>query len=187
MPQIFHPSTNVISRVSVLGGGLIIAAAGGVLLMFGRSDYATEVNVVRSQPIEFSHRHHAGELGIDCRYCHTGVETSAIAGMPSTETCLTCHRSIWRNSPKLAAVHESARTGLPIRWTRVHDLPDFVYFDHSIHVARGMACEKCHGHVDDMPLMRRQHTLHMEWCLECHRHPPDNLVTATTHCSTCHR
>jgi hypothetical protein len=129
------------------------------------------VDVVRDQPVPFSHDHHVSGLGIDCRYCHTTVETSAFAGIPSTEICMGCHSQIWNDSPLLAPVRESYRSGEPLRWTRVHDLPDFAYFDHSIHVAKGIACESCHGRVDRMPLMRKAYSLQMEWCLDCHRHP----------------
>src|SRR5258708_25577585 len=149
----------------------MLGLTGWLLEQVSRSDYTTGVHVVRNQPVEFSHQHHVGGLGIDCRYCHTGVEESSMAGMPPTETCMQCHRWIWRESPKLAPVRDSFRTGRPIRWARVHDLPDFVYFDHGIHVKKGVACVTCHGRIDRMPLVRREHTLHMQWCLACHRHP----------------
>src|SRR5438874_9464915 len=171
MPQIFHPSTNTISRVSIAGLigvlGLTAAVAGG----FFESTYLTGVNVPQDQPVPFSHQHHVGGLGIDCRYCHTTVETAAFAGMPASETCMSCHSQIWKDSPLLAPVRDSFRTGKPLVWTRVHDLPDFVYFNHSIHVAKGIGCESCHGRVDQMPLMRKDASLLMEWCLHCHRHP----------------
>ncbi len=171
MPQIFHPATNTLARISVLGGAGILALTGWLLLAVGRSDYATEVNVVRSQPVEFSHEHHVGGLGIDCRFCHTSAEDSNMAGIPPTETCMECHRHIWRDSPRLAVVRESFRSGRPIRWTRVHDLPDFVYFNHSIHVNKGVGCTTCHGQVDRMPLMWQEKSLQMEWCIDCHRSP----------------
>jgi hypothetical protein len=171
MPQIFHPSTNTLARVSILGAVLILALAGWLASRLTRSDYITQVNVVRPQPVEFSHEHHVSGLGIDCRYCHTSVEDSAFAGIPPTETCMQCHAQIWSESPKLAPVRESFRNGQPIRWTRVHDVPDFAYFDHSIHVKKGIGCSTCHGRVDLMPLTWRAETLHMEWCLECHRNP----------------
>lgn len=122
-----------------------------------------------TQPIPFSHKHHAGDDGIDCRYCHTSVENSPFAGMPSTRTCLTCHSQLFRDAPMLEPLHASARTGIPIAWQRVHDLPDFVYFDHSIHVAKGVACIECHGRIDQMPLTWRVAPLEMQWCLACHR------------------
>ena len=171
MPQIFHPSTNTIARASVFGGLLVIAAAVYAGNAFLRSSYVTQVDVVRDQPVPFSHDHHVSGLGIDCRYCHSTVETAAFAGMPSTEVCMGCHSQVWKDSPLLAPVRESYASGKPLAWTRVYDVPDFVYFDHSIHVAKGIACQKCHGPVDRMPLMRKATTLHMEWCLACHRHP----------------
>ena len=119
----------------------------------------------------FSHKHHVGGLGIDCRYCHTAVEKSSSAGIPPTETCMSCHSQIWSDAPMLEPVRESYRSGNSIQWTKVHDLPGFVYFNHSIHVAKGMGCAVCHGRVDQMPLMYQQNTLFMEWCLDCHRQP----------------
>jgi hypothetical protein len=171
MPQVFHPSTNTISRVSILGVvGLValVALLGGSLL---QSTYLTNVNVPREQPVPFSHEHHVGGLGIDCRYCHATVERSAFAGMPSTETCMHCHRQIWAASPMLEPVRASWRSGEPLRWTRVYDLAGFAYFDHAIHVATGVACVTCHGRVDDMPLLWQANPLHMQWCLGCHREP----------------
>jgi hypothetical protein len=171
MPQIFHPATNTLSKVSILGALLILAAIGWVLYAFIRSDYVTQVDVVRPQPVQFSHEHHVSGLGIDCRYCHTSVETSPFAGIPPTETCMNCHSQIWSDSPMLAPVRASFRTGRPLAWTRVHDLPDFAYFDHSIHVQKGIGCATCHGRVDRMPLAWRESTLQMQWCLDCHRRP----------------
>jgi len=171
MPQIFHPSTNTISRVSIVAAVLALSAFALVGGSLQRSPYLTEVGVPRVQPIPFSHKHHVAGLGIDCRYCHTSVEESSFAGIPPTETCMNCHREIWKDSPMLEAVRESYRSGRPLEWIRVHDLPDFVYFDHSIHVAKGVGCASCHGRVDDMPLTWRVATLHMDWCLDCHRHP----------------
>ena len=171
MSQIFHRSTNTISRVSVFGGvaALVILLAG--VAAINRSYYVTEVNVARTQPVQFSHKHHVKDDGIDCRYCHTSVEESPFAGMPPTSTCMNCHTQIWANSPLLEPVRESYRTGQSIQWTRVHNLPGFVYFNHSIHVNKGVGCVTCHGRVDDMPLMWRENSLYMEWCLECHRAP----------------
>lgn len=171
MAQIFHPSTNTISRLSIFGGVFFLAALLWLLLAFTRSSYMTQVGVARAQPVPFSHKHHVSGLGIDCRYCHTSVEESAFAGIPPTKTCMTCHSQIWADSPMLEPVRESYRTGQPVVWTRVNDLPDFVYFNHSIHVKKGMGCVTCHGRVDQMPLMRKAHSLQMEWCLECHRAP----------------
>ncbi|MBK5292843.1 MAG: cytochrome c3 family protein [Acidobacteriia bacterium] len=171
MAQIFHPSTNTIARVSIFGG---LFFAGGLLLVLNeinRSPYVTGVNVARQQPVPFSHKHHVSGIGIDCRYCHTSVETSSFAGIPATETCMSCHTQIWADSPMLEPVRASFRTGESLRWTRVHDLPGFVYFNHGIHVKKGVGCATCHGRVDQMPLMYQQNTLNMEWCLECHREP----------------
>ena len=171
MPQIFHPSTNTFSRVTIFGTVIaivVLALVGGSLQ---RSSYVTEVGTPREQPVPFSHRHHVGGIGIDCRYCHTSVEDAAFAGMPSTQTCMNCHKQIWSTSPMLEPVRESFRSDRSLTWIRVHDLPDFVYFDHSIHVRKGVGCATCHGRVDQMPLMWRTQTLHMEWCLDCHRHP----------------
>ncbi len=171
MAQIFHRSTNVIAKVSILGSVFFIATAVWVLAALNRSPYVTQVGVAREQPVPFSHKHHVKQLGIDCRYCHPSVEESRFAGIPSTETCMTCHSQIHATSPMLEPVRESWRTDRPIPWTRVYDLPDFVYFDHSIHVKKGVACVTCHGPVDDMPLVWKSSTLHMEWCLSCHRQP----------------
>ena len=171
MAQLFHPAFNTISRVSIFGGAFIIASLVWVSGCLYRSSYATEAFVVRDQPIPFSHKHHVGGLGIDCRYCHTSVEESAFAGLPPTRTCMNCHSQMWTDSPMLAPVRESDRTGVPIRWTRVHRLPGYSYFDHHIHVAKGVGCVNCHGRVDQMPLVSSEATLYMEWCLDCHRHP----------------
>jgi hypothetical protein len=171
MPQIFHPSTNTISRVSIAGGiGLlaVLAAVGGGLF---DSSYLTSVDVPQEQPIPFSHAHHVGGIGIDCRYCHTTVERSSFAGIPPTETCMNCHKQIWAQSPMLEPVRASYRTGEPLRWNRVYDLPGFAYFDHSIHVAKGVGCVTCHGRVDQMPLLWREASLYMNWCVDCHREP----------------
>ena len=175
MPQIFHRSTNTISRVSIFGS---VAVLGLMLWMFydlEASPYTTQQNVAREQPVQFSHAHHVGAIGIDCRYCHTSVETSSFAGIPPTETCMNCHRQIWTNADLLEPVRASYRDDVPLQWTRVHDLPDFVYFNHSVHVAKGVGCATCHGRVDRMPLMFQNASLQMEWCLSCHRDPAPNL------------
>jgi len=171
MAQIFHRSTNTISRVSLFGGVGVIAVLVATLAAINRSSYVTDVGVARSQPVQFSHKHHVSDDGIDCRYCHTSVEESSFAGIPSTKICMNCHTQIWAESPILEPVRESFRTGKSLEWTRVHNLPGFVYFDHSIHVHKGVGCTTCHGRVDQMPLMWRANTLYMEWCLECHRNP----------------
>ena len=130
---------------------------------------------MRAQPVPFSHEHHVAGLGIDCRYCHTAVEVSSFAGIPPTATCMNCHSQIWSGSDVLKPLRDSFQTGTPIRWTRVHNLPDFVYFNHSIHVRKGVGCVTCHGPVDRMPLMWQDQTLQMEWCLDCHRAPEQYL------------
>jgi len=182
MSQIFHPSTNTISRVSIYGAVFLVAGGLWMLLEVNRSPYVTQAFVAREQPVPFSHAHHVGGIGIDCRYCHTTVETSAFAGIPPTKTCMNCHSQLFNDSPTLEPVRASFRTGEPIVWTRVHDLPDFVYFDHSIHVNKGVACVTCHGRVDRMSLVWQDSSLLMEWCVDCHRHPeaavgPRELVT----------
>jgi hypothetical protein len=171
MPQIFHPSTNTFSKASIFGAVFIIGGIAWVLLAFFRSDYVTRVNVPVEQPVLFSHRHHVSGLGIDCRYCHVTVEISQFADIPPTQTCMNCHSQIWPDAPALEPVRQSFQTGNSIPWNRIHDLADFSYFDHSIHVAKGIGCETCHGRVDDMPLMWKEQSLYMEWCLECHREP----------------
>lgn len=171
MSQIFNPSTNTIARVSIFGAIFIIGALLWVMAEFSRSPYVTQATVAREQPVQFSHQHHVGGIGIDCRYCHTTVEETAFAGIPPTKTCMNCHSQIWANSPYLEPVRESWRTNRSIQWTRVHDLPDFAYFNHSIHVKKGVGCSTCHGRVDRMPLMWQTATLQMEWCLSCHREP----------------
>jgi hypothetical protein len=171
MPQIFHRSTNSISKVSIIALVFLVGAVLFVIGMLNRSPYITQAGVIRDQPVPFSHDHHVRGLGIDCRYCHTSVETSSFAGIPPTKTCMTCHSQIWLDSPTLEPVRESFRSGKPIEWVRVHDLPDFVYFNHAIHVSKGVACATCHGPVEQMPLTWRQESLNMEWCIECHRNP----------------
>lgn len=171
MAQIFHPSTNTISRVTIFGGVFILALISFGLYKLGDSPYFTEVGVPRVQPVPFSHRHHVSELGIDCRYCHTSVENSSFAGLPPTATCMTCHSQIWVNSSMLQPVRASYRNGTSISWTRVNDLPQFVYFNHSIHISKGIGCTTCHGPIGKMTLTWRANTLYMRWCLNCHRNP----------------
>jgi hypothetical protein len=216
MPQLFHPSTNTISKLSIFGALFVVVG----LLFAGtaiyRSPYVTQAFVPKQQPVPFSHKHHVSGLGIDCRHCHTTVEVSAFAGIPPTKTCMTCHVQVWADSPMLEPVRASFRTDQSIEWTRVHDLPDFAYFNHSIHVSKGVGCSTCHGQVDQMPLMWQVQSLQMEWCLDCHRAPekyirprdqifnmawqppPDQIeqgkrlmeeyeVRNATSCSNCHR
>ncbi len=216
MPQIFHRSTNTLSRLTIYGAVFILAGLWYALYAIGDSSYFTEVNVAHDQPVPFSHRHHAGELGIDCRYCHTSVEQSSFAGLPPTQTCMTCHSQIWVNSAMLEPVRSSYQTDKSIEWSRVNALPDFVYFDHSIHVSKGIGCTTCHGPVAEMALTWRANTLEMSWCLDCHRQPeryvrpreevfnpdyrrpPNQLelgrklvkeykIHSLTNCDTCHR
>jgi hypothetical protein len=216
MSQIFHRSANTISRVSIFGAVFVIAGLLGLIAQVNRSPWVTGAGVVREQPIQFSHERHVAGNGIDCRYCHTSVEESRFAGIPPTKTCINCHAEIFANSPFLEPVRTSFSSGRPLQWTRVHDLPDFVYFDHSIHVKKGVGCTTCHGQVDRMPLMWQEQSLQMEWCLDCHRNPeqyvrprdaifrvdyqpPPNQrelgarlvaeyeIQKLTSCSTCHR
>jgi hypothetical protein len=216
MAQIFHHSTNTLSKLSIFGGLFLAAGALWVTVEVNRSGYVTQEGVAREQPVPFSHQHHVGGLGIDCRYCHASVEVSATAGIPPTKTCMNCHSQIWSDSPTLEPVRASFRNDTSIEWTKVNDLPDFVYFDRSAHVNRGVGCTTCHGRVDRQPLVAQAASLQMEWCLRCHREPErylrpqaavfdpayeppaDQLELGTrlvkeyaihtrTSCSTCHR
>ncbi|MBI4423173.1 MAG: cytochrome c3 family protein [Elusimicrobia bacterium] len=171
MAQIFHPSANVLARASIFGALFALGAVAWLGGRLSRSPYATQAGVIRRQPVPFSHEQHVGGVGIDCRYCHTSVETSAFAGMPSAKTCMSCHSQLWTDSPALAPIRAAASGGPPVAWVRIHDLPDFAYFDHSIHVAKGIGCASCHGAVDRMPLTWRESSLQMAWCLDCHRGP----------------
>jgi hypothetical protein len=216
MPQTFHRSTNTIARATIFGILLVVVGSIVLALTVNSSSWVTRARVAREQPIQFSHERHVAGNGIDCRYCHTSVEVSSFAGIPPTKTCMNCHSEIFSTSPFLEPVRQSYQSGRSLVWTRVHDLPDFVYFNHSIHVDKGIGCTTCHGQVDRMPLMWQYASLQMEWCLDCHRHPeqyvrpreqvfstdytvPSNqlelgrkLVAAyriqsLTSCSTCHR
>ena len=175
MAQIFHPSMNALSKVSIFGAVFIIGAAGWAIDAVHCSPWVTQVDVAREQPVPFSHKHHVAGLGIDCRFCHNSVEVAASAGIPSTKVCMTCHSVLFKDSDILEPVRESFRSDESIEWARVHDLPDYVYFDHSIHLAKGVGCTSCHGRVDQMPLMWREHTLNMDWCLDCHRNPAPHI------------
>jgi hypothetical protein len=216
MSQVFHPSANGIARI-MLAGLIILVASSGILLYYvGKSPYVTRAYEARQQPIQFSHERHVAGNGLDCRYCHTAVEKSATAGIPPTKTCMNCHAQIHSSSPYLEPVRASYANDVSIQWVKVHDLPDFVYFNHSIHVNKGVGCTTCHGQVDKMPLMWSVQTLQMEWCLDCHRAPEkylrprsavfkvdyqppadqialgtqlvkDYQVKPLTSCSTCHR
>ena len=178
MAQVFRPSADTWLRIAVL---LVVLLIGSGMLAgsgFAGSTYRTQVGWVEDQPVPFSHRHHVADDGIDCRYCHATVETSPHAGLPATQVCMTCHSQLWTSAPVLAPVRQSFATGRPIRWMRVAQLPDFVFFDHAIHVARGVACVECHGRIDTMPLTWRAKPFQMQWCLACHRDPAPHLRPA---------
>jgi hypothetical protein len=182
MAQIFHPALNTVAKASILGFVAIIGALAWAGYAFQKSPYYTDQDVTVQQPIPFSHEHHVRGLGIDCRYCHTSVEDSSFAGIPPTETCMSCHSRLYTSADMLGPIRRSWETDRPLQdqfgqagWTRVHVLPGFVYFDHSIHVNKGVGCSTCHGRVDLMPLMSQAATLQMEWCLDCHRDPVKNL------------
>ena len=175
MAQIFHRSTNTISRVSIYGAVILIAVLGYAVSVVNQTSYVTEVHNARPQPVPFSHKHHVGELGLDCRYCHSSVEESSSAGMPPTQTCMACHSQIWTGAAILEPVRVSYRDSTPISWTRVNALPDFVYFNHSIHIAKGVGCTTCHGPVGEMNITWREESLYMRWCLECHNAPEKYL------------
>src|ERR1044071_2791589 len=171
MPQIFRRSANTLSKVSIFG---LLSLVGGLILLaivLARSSYVTRQQIFVEQPLQFSHMHHVTDDGIDCRYCHTSVETSSFAGIPPTKTCMNCHSVLFANAAFLEPVRASFRDNRPLHWVRVHDLPDFVYFNHSIHIKKGVGCETCHGRIDQMPLMWKVNSLDMQWCLECHRQP----------------
>jgi Cytochrome c7 and related cytochrome c len=216
MAQIFHRSTNTISRVSIYGAVILIAILGYAVNVVNQTSYVTEVHTARPQPVPFSHKHHVGELGLDCRYCHSSVEVSSSAGMPPTQTCMACHAQIWAGAAILEPVRASYRDSTPIVWTRVNALPDFVYFNHSIHIAKGVGCTTCHGPIAEMNITWREQSLYMRWCLECHNAPEKYLrprsevfnafyktpanqdalgnqlmteykVQKLTNCTTCHR
>jgi len=196
-----------------LGGAPIYLTA---FVWYGFSPKTTDVGYMPTQPIPYSHALHAGELGIDCRYCHNTVEEAGHAAIPATDTCMNCHKMIWTESPKLLLLRESQATGKPVEWKKVHDLPDYVYFNHSAHVSRGVGCVSCHGRVDQMDEVFQDQPLSMSWCLDCHRQPEQNLrppeavtrmdfkppieavaygkdlraknnINPPTDCSTCHR
>jgi hypothetical protein len=173
--QIFHESSNSLAKISIVAVVLTLCGVVWAAYSLNAGSFTTQVAVARDQTVPFSHKHHVGDDGIDCRYCHTSVETSAFAGLPPTETCMSCHSQIWTNAAMLEPVRESYRTGKSLEWLRVHDLPDFVYFNHSIHVNKGIGCSTCHGRVDKMPLMFNVNALYMRWCVDCHRHPERNV------------
>lgn len=171
MAQTFSRTANVIARLVLVGSVVVIVILASLGAALYRSPVLTQVGIAKAQPVPFSHQRHVGANGIDCRYCHTTVEKSGFAGIPPTETCMTCHSQILADAPMLAPVQESWKTGESLEWTRVYDVPDFVYFDHSIHIAKGVGCTTCHGDIDDMRLTHKANTLHMGWCLQCHKDP----------------
>jgi len=175
MAQIFERSSNALARASLVLTGLIVIALGVTLDGLQRSPWVTRQGQRPDQPVPFSHKHHVQGLGLQCQYCHTTVEKSSYAGIPPTKTCVNCHAQIWTNAQLLEPVRTSWATDKSLVWTKVHDLPDFVYFSHEIHVNKGLGCASCHGRVDQMPLMYEQNTLQMEWCLDCHRNPAKNI------------
>lgn len=216
MAQIFHRSTNILSRLTIYGAVFILAGLVWAAYIIYSSPYFTEVNVARQQPVPFSHKHHVSGLGLDFRFCHTSVEESSFAGIPPTETCMTCHSQIWSDSPMLEPVRASYRNNTSLEWTRVYQLPGYAYFNHSIHLNKGIGCSTCHGRVDRMPLTARENPMQMQWCLDCHRNveryvrpredvfkmdyvpPRDQLalgeklvkeykIQKLTDCTTCHR
>jgi menaquinone reductase, multiheme cytochrome c subunit len=207
-----------IDRTRPLAGALLAIVPVYViwLVYYWGSPQTTDVGYSPVQPVPYSHAMHAGQLGIDCRYCHNTVEWAAFAAAPPTATCLNCHATIAPDSVKLLVIRESAASGDPVHWVKVHDLPDYVYFDHSAHVSRGVGCYSCHGRVDKMEQVTQVYTLSMGWCLECHRNPDaqlrpqefitkmdwipnenpevlgaklrkENNINPSTDCSTCHR
>lgn len=216
MPQIFRPRSNPIALALLMGAAAGVVGLAAVAAVLARSDYATGQGTAPQQPVPFSHKHHAGSLGIDCGYCHTSADDAGFAGVPPTHTCMTCHSQLWTNAEMLAPVRHSLAAGEPLHWRRVHDLADFVYFDHRAHINNGVGCESCHGRVDRMSLMRQHAPLTMQWCLDCHRdpaprlRPPDRITEmgydpaqgppghalmqrygidpqGLTNCTTCHR
>ena len=171
MAAIFGPRANLVTNATLIALAALALFAAFLIWAVPRMQYNTQVWLTPPQPVPFSHQHHVSGLGIDCRYCHTSVEIAQTAGLPATETCMTCHSQIWTDAPMLASVRESLATGKPLKWSRVNDLPDYVYFNHSVHVAKGVGCSDCHGRVDQMPLTRKAQTLYMRWCLDCHEQP----------------
>jgi Cytochrome c7 and related cytochrome c len=171
MAQVFPPYTNTLARFVIAASVLLTCFCGWALFAVYWSPYTTRVDIPLSQPVPFSHKHHVDGLGLDCRFCHVSVETSASAGLPATEICMTCHSQLYTDAPMLAPVRQSLVQNAPLQWNRVNDVPDFVFFNHSIHVNKGIGCATCHGSVDQMPLSWKQNTLYMKWCLNCHRDP----------------
>lgn len=176
MALIFGPRANLAVRLSLASAALLLLMVGAGLFALPHSTYNTLVGIELDQPVPFSHQHHVAGLGIDCRYCHTSVETSPFAGMPTTETCMSCHSQLYVDAPVLAPLHASWASGEPVPWVRVHDMPDFVFFDHSVHHAVGVSCYTCHGPVEEMPIMRKTQPMFMQWCVDCHRTPHEETA-----------
>jgi len=174
LAQIFPKWTNKAPLYAAVGAGLTLVVIVGVIWYYG-SPWYTDVGYRPTQPVPYSHKVHVRDLGLDCRFCHTGVETSPVAGLPPTKTCMNCHNMIKANSDKLTLVRESFKNGTPLEWVRVHKSPDYVYFDHSAHITAGVGCASCHGNVDEMEVVAQHQPLSMGWCLECHRNPDDHL------------
>lgn len=190
MAQLFPESANVLARTTIILVGAGAALGIGIAYAVQSSPLVTRQDVARAQPVPFSHKHHVAGLDLDCRYCHVYVEEGASAGIPPTHTCMTCHSQVWNEAEALQLVRDSYREEVPLRWNRVHDLPDFVYFDHSIHISKGVECKSCHGDVEQMPLMWKANTLQMQWCLECHRNPAERAdadARPSDDCYACHR
>ena len=175
MAQLFHRGANNVAKASLALGVILAGGAFYAYTQIARSSYLTNQYLERPQPVQFSHRHHVGDDGIDCRYCHTSVESGASAGIPPTQTCMNCHNQLWADSPYLEPVKASFRDNKPIEWERVHDLPEYAYFNHSIHVAKGVGCSTCHGQIDNMASVYQENSLQMEWCISCHRQP-ENFI-----------
>jgi hypothetical protein len=172
--QIFPRSLNRLPAIVAIG----VALAGGLLtsvVWYYFTPKHTHVGYAPRQPVPYSHWLHAGQMGMDCRYCHSNIERAAHAQIPPTQTCMNCHALVRTDSARLAPVRESWETGRPIEWVKVHRLPDHAYFDHSVHLSAGVGCVTCHGRVDQMEVVRHDQPLSMSWCLDCHRNPTPNL------------
>ena len=175
MAAIFGPAANLAAKVSLIACGSLLVGGFALWALWPRTDYARNVRSAVAQPVPFSHQHHVAGLGIDCRFCHSAVESSADAALPPTSTCMTCHSQIWTNAQLLEPVRQSLATNTPITWHQVTDLPDYVYFNHSVHIAKGVGCQSCHGEVATMPMTYKAKPLTMEFCLDCHRNPGQQL------------
>ena len=178
MPQIFRKRANTLFRWFFV---LVPASVIAVLALVGavnQSDFTTRADFYLDQPVPFSHRHHVGEIGIDCRYCHTTVETQRSAMIPGSETCMNCHSYLWNSAALLKPVRDNFEKGTPLKWTRVNSLPDFVYFNHGIHIKRGVSCTECHGHMENEALTAKAQEFNMQFCLNCHKNPAPHLRPA---------